>query len=284
MSGRQSAKLRCGFSVAGETWLVEGLDAASLGAWVRDLDAGADADADIRVRVRPERLAAREAGVSGSAGGVYRLTAEDFACEVSAELSNVEVRGEAPVLADAVRASVRLCALLRCLAGGGLALHASCVARGEGEDARAFVLAGPSGAGKTTAAGHAAAGGARIIADDLVMLRRDKGTPRWRASGLPWEAGTVIAAEDASVRAAALVRIVPVPEYALARVKGARAAALALACPPESLGVDTGRIVISTARMVDELAVFRATLPAGREPVARMLDEVRDAAEAADGG
>jgi hypothetical protein len=284
LRGRSAAKLRCAFTVAGEAWLVEGIDASSLGGWARDLDAGADADPDVRVRARREKTVAREAAVSGSPGGVCRLTAEDFACEVSAELSHVEVRGEAPALPDAVRAGVRLAALLRCLSSGGLALHASCVARGDGADARAFVLAGPSGAGKTTAAGHAAASGARIIADDLVMLRRDAEAPEWRASGLPWETGAVAGEGDEPVRAAAFVRIVPAPEYSLAGVRGARAAALALACPPESLGVETGRIVMSTARMVDELAVFRATLPEGPEAVARMLGQAREAAEAADGG
>ncbi|MHC5058808.1 MAG: hypothetical protein ACYTKD_29475 [Planctomycetota bacterium] len=278
MSGRASARLRCLFTIAGEGWLLEGLDAASLGPWARDArarDVDAETGPDVRVRARPESAAARKAGVSGSPGGGYRLTAEDFACEVSASLDQVEIRGEAPALADGVRAGVRLGALLRCRAGGGLALHASCVARGDGRDARAFVLAGPTGAGKTTAAGHAAAAGARVIADDLVMLRRDGDAPEWRASGLPWEAGARVAGENAPVRAAALVRIVQGAEYGLARVRGARAAALALACPPESLGVETGRIVISTARMVDELAVFRATLPEGPEAVRRMLDDVR---------
>jgi len=276
MSGRASAKLRCAFRIAGERWSVEGLGAASLGPWARDTDR----EFDVRVRVRPEKSASRKAAVSGSPGESYRLTAEDFACEVSAKLDRIDIRGEAPALADGVRAGVRLGALLRCLSGGGLALHASCVARGNGSEARAFVLAGPSGAGKTTAAGHAAAGGARVIADDLVMLRRDDGEPRWRASGLPWEAGVKPDVKGDPVRATALVRIAPASEYSLTRVRGARAAALALACPPESLGVDTGRIVISTARMVDELPVFRAGLPEGPDTIQRLLGEVGEIGEA----
>ncbi len=283
------AKLGCVFRIAGENWLLEGLDAATLGPWARDARArDLGTDPDVRVRARREIGAAREPLVSGSPGEAYRLRAEDFACEVSTGLDHIEVRGEAPALADGVRAAVRLGALLRCLAGGGLALHASCVVRddrkrdgGRKDDGGtlAFVLAGPTGAGKTTAAGHAAASaGAKVLADDLVLLRRDRDAPEWRASALPWEADASLSDEGEPVRAAALVRICPGPEYALARVRGARAAALALACPPESLGVDTGRIVISTARMVDELPVFRAELPAGPEAVARMLDEVGAAA------
>jgi len=277
-------KLCCAFRIAGERWSVEGLGAASLGPWARDARVrDADKTPDVRVHVRPEKSGVRKAAVSGSPGESYRLTAEDFACEVSAKLDSVDIRGEAPALPDGVRAGVRLGALLRCLSGGGLALHASCVACGDGQDARAFVMAGPSGAGKTTAAGHAAAGGARVIADDLVMLRRDDGEPRWRASGLPWEAGVSPVEKGDPVRAAALVRIMPAPEYSLTRVRGARAAALALACPPESLGVETGRIVISTARMVDELPVFRATLPEGPDAIQRLLGEVSEAAEASAG-
>lgn len=275
MSGPGSAKLRCGFRIAGERWSVEGLGAASLGDWASASRArDTDKAPDVRVRARPEKPAARKAAVSGSPGESYRLTAEDFACEVSASLDSIDVRGEAAALADGVRAGGRLGSLLRCLSGGGLALHASCVALGNGQDARAFVMAGPSGAGKTTAAGHAAAAGARIIADDLVMLRRDDGEPKWRASGLPWEVG----GNSDPVRAAALVRIVPAPEYSLSRVRGARAAALALACPPESLGFETGRIVLSTARMVDELPVFRAALPEGPDTMQRLLGEVGEAA------
>jgi hypothetical protein len=268
-------ELRCGFRIAGDDWLVEGLPAASLGPWVRDVGARVP---DVRVHARCESSSTRKAGVSGSPGEPYRLTAEDFACEVSASLDDIEVLGEPSALADGVRTGVRLGAMLRCLAGGGLALHASCVATGNGHDARAFVLAGPSGAGKTTAASHAVAAGARKKADDLVLLRRDEATSQWRASGLPWEAGVDLNEGGEPVRAAALVRIAPALEYSLARVTGARAAALALACPPESLGVETERIIISTTQMVAELPVFRAELPEGPDAIERMLDEVREAA------
>lgn len=271
VSDRSSARLSSVCRIAGERWLIEALDAATVGSWAREARArDLGADPAVRVRARPESSAARRASVSASPGEAYRLTAEEFTCEVSAGLDHIEVRGQAPALADGVRAGVRLAALLRCISGGGLALHASCVARG----GRAFVLAGPTGAGKTTAARHAAAAGASVLADDLVLLGRDRDAALWRASGLPWEAAPDLAAGGEPVRAAALVRIVPGPGYALARVRGARAAAMALACPPESLGVETGRIVISAARMVDELAVFRAELPEGPRAVARLLDEV----------
>ncbi len=64
---------------------------------------------------------------------------------------------------------------------GGVLLHAACVARGDG----AYIVAGPSGAGKTTFARSVAGrSDVTILTDERVVLRRtDRG---WLASGTPW--------------------------------------------------------------------------------------------------
>jgi len=64
---------------------------------------------------------------------------------------------------------------------GGLLLHAACLVQG----GRAFVVAGPSGAGKTTIS-RAAASLPRVtvLTDERIVLRRDGG--RWLAHGTPW--------------------------------------------------------------------------------------------------
>ncbi len=271
-------KERATFHLAGELWIVEGLAPGRLGPWARRVSQPTDmADRRVRpavtVRVTPEDAPASAPEVRRSSDA-YHLRAEDFRAQVALDLSKIEVHGEEASLPVAVRAAVRLAGLLRCVRDGrGLALHASGVELG----GRAYVFAGPTDAGKTTAAENASSAlGANVFADDLVFLRREEGSPEWRASGLPWEA---VAGDgrDAGepVTAAALVRIEPGKAFALDRLAGARAAAAALAAPPEVLGADTGRIVLAAARLADELPVWRAKLPEGPEAVARLLAEIR---------
>ena len=64
---------------------------------------------------------------------------------------------------------------------GGLLLHAACLMH----QGRTFVVAGPSGAGKTTLARAAAAlPGVTVLTDERVVVRRHEG--RWFADGTPW--------------------------------------------------------------------------------------------------
>jgi len=81
---------------------------------------------------------------------------------------------------------------------GGAALHAAAIAVG----GRAFVLVGPEGAGKTTWARLSEAAGARVVSDDVVVVRerdgraevlatpfrtqsfRDRGPGRWPLGAL----------------------------------------------------------------------------------------------------
>ena len=279
----ESPRAKAVFRLAGERWLVEGLDARALGAWAeparaRDLEDAPDVTVHVDHEERDEAPASA-VGIVASSGGAYRLSAEDFRAEVAADLAAITVwgdpngdKGDGLSLAASVRAAVRLCALLRCVADArGVALHAS----GVEWEGRAFVFAGPTDAGKTTAAGAASRElGAGVFADDLVLLRREKDAPVWHASGLPWEAGEQTQRRARPVRASALVTIRPGKEFSLARLSGARAAAAGLASPPEVLGVETGRLILTAARLADELPVYRARLPAGDEAVARLLREI----------
>lgn len=260
------------FQLAGDRWLVEGVSAKALGSWARSVRArDLRRPPDVTVHVACENSPIRPPELGASSEGAYRLSAEGFRAEISPDLAEIEVRGERASLAHGVRSVARLAGLLRCVADArGLALHASAVAWGN----RALVLAGPTGAGKTTAAGAASRTlGASVFADDLVFLRRDKDSPKWRASGLPWEADEEARRRPRPIRAAALAAIRPGKAFALTRLKGARAAAAALASPPEALGVETGRLILAAARLADELPAFRAELPAGEEAVKRLLEE-----------
>jgi hypothetical protein len=76
--------------------------------------------------------------------------------------------------------------ILGALAGrAALVVHAAGIVRG----GRAWLFAGPHGAGKSTIAGLLAAErGTALLSDDRVVVRRLRG--RWRAFGTPWS-GTV---------------------------------------------------------------------------------------------
>jgi hypothetical protein len=70
--------------------------------------------------------------------------------------------------------------LMLALAGEGAVVHAAGVDLGRG----GLVLAGASGAGKTTIARAAAAAGLAVLSDDRVIVRRDRAG--WSVHGTPW--------------------------------------------------------------------------------------------------
>jgi hypothetical protein len=270
---------RSRFRIAGERWLVEGLGPGEFGGWARPVRARdlRGRGFDVRVKAEPEASARgqsrRETSARSSApppgmeadGTGFRLRAESFSARLSPGCDEFEVRGLAESLPAAVRLAARLAALVRLAGDGrGLGLHASAVVRG----GRAFVFAGPAGAGKTTLARNAArATGSSILADDLVILRREEGSPLWRASGLPWEAeGARPRSHGAPVEAAALLRITKSSALELKRLTGARAAAMALSSPPEALGIATEKAVVAAARLAVELPVLAAGVPAALGP------------------
>jgi hypothetical protein len=88
--------------------------------------------------------------------------------------------GERRRLAAPIRYPLDQILIALALAGEGLIVHAAAVQFGAG----AVVLAGASGAGKTTIARICAAAGRPVLSDDRVIIRR---SPQgWMAYGTPW--------------------------------------------------------------------------------------------------
>lgn len=121
-------------------------------------------------------------------------------------------------LAAPVRYPLDQILLSLALAGEGLIVHAAAVQFGAG----ALVLAGASGAGKTTIARICAAAGRPVLSDDRVIIRR---APQgWLAWGTPWP-GEGKFAGNRGVPLAGVVllargdesRLAPLPPSALAR-------------------------------------------------------------------
>lgn len=280
---------RATFRIAGETWLVTGLAPDELGPWAAP--AGEDIAPSVIVRAveGAEHDGPPGADLSpvGRTDEGYILRDEQFTALVAPGLDSAEVRGVREALPAGVRDAVRLGAILRCLKSGGLALHAS----GAAWEGRAYVFAGPANSGKTTAARNAAEVlGAEVFADDTVFLCpppvESADRLGWSADGLPWEAGTPEARrKEAPFPLGAVIQLerpegeggesiervgadVPL-QYE--QLTGARAAAAAVALPPEVLGLDANAIVLAAARLAAEAPVFRARLPEGAGAVSELL-------------
>jgi len=277
MNARENERGRATIRIMGERWLATGLAPDELGPWA-DADGGSGPfDVTIRVVEDATAGAAAMVGAEGTERDGYRLGAEHFGADVAPGLRSAEIRVRGTVGADAAaRSTMRLVAVLRCLAGGeGLALHASGVVW----DGRAYVFAGPPDAGKTTAAHQAAESlGATIFADDLVLVRRQPDGV-WRASGLPWEAGRPGGVEPAPL--AGIARISRGEALRIERLRGARAAAAALALLPEAL---SNAAVLAAARLAEDASppgqvprglVWRVVLPEGARAVPRLLRTMR---------
>ncbi len=117
----------------------------------------------LSVRVAGLRLMARLDWVPGLAGGLW--TSEAAGEEWTSVCENY----------------LRLLAAYRLLAAGGVVLHSAGVTGGtegsDGDGAAAWLLLGPSGAGKTTASRLCLAAGAEVLSDDLNAVLMDRGGP-----------------------------------------------------------------------------------------------------------
>jgi hypothetical protein len=135
------------------------------------------ATADLRVDLgsRLEPTTGGRYGLSASEHGQYTFTSPATVARI--DFAGRTCRAEVV----ATREDEGLPALLRVLSillvtesGGGLALHASAALRG----GKAYLFSGPGGAGKSTALRRALEVGAEPLADDLVLLRRERGRRR----------------------------------------------------------------------------------------------------------
>ena len=126
--------------------------------------------------------------------------------------------GEQRRLAAPLRYPLDQILLALALAGEGLIVHAAAVQYGAG----ALVLAGASGAGKTTISRICAAAGRPVLSDDRVVIRRAPGG--WVAWGTPWP-GEGKFAENRGLPLAAVIflargdasHLAPLPPSAVAR-------------------------------------------------------------------
>ncbi|HXH05840.1 MAG TPA: hypothetical protein VNI83_04545 [Vicinamibacterales bacterium] len=112
--------------------------------------------------------------------------------------------------------------------GRGLEIHGCGVVD---RDGRAYLCAGPSGAGKTTIARLWQAAGATVLSDDRVIVRRHAG--RFWLYGTPWH-GDARLASPLGAPLARILHLARGPRHELRALPPAEAAARLLACsfPP----------------------------------------------------
>lgn len=267
--------------IAGELWRLDGPGSEGIA------QAAISGEPAVQVCLTEGTPGATKPGIE-TVGSQLVLRSDDFRAEIGGDYSRLDVRGAREVLPAAGKAAARALAVIRCLKKGiGLAIHGSAVAWGprprDGDgrlpghvDERAFVFSGPAGSGKSTAARAAEELGARVIADDLVLLKRP-GKGNWLAFGLPWEAGSqdtagypLGAVFRMSAREARDVK--PGAKFRVRRLAGARAAAVLLNVPPEAFCARR-EAVRAAALLAEERPVFAAELPEGKEFVERLLRE-----------
>lgn len=198
--------------------------------------------------------------------GLWRLKDESVEALIAGNLGHVQILARYEELCSGVCAALRVVAILRCNAAGGLVLHASGVELG----GKAFLFAGPSGCGKTTSAAHAITGtNAYGLADDTAFVVRRDGI--WMASGLPWEPNSC----GRAVPLGAIACLGRSSLLKMERLSSSRAAAALLALPGVNLSGDAERAVSDALERVESLAattpVFRLWLPPDPEAIARFL-------------
>ncbi len=171
---------------------IAGLPVAVRAAQSRDLDDLAavyhrfPTDAEPALDVDVERVAgfARERGpeypafrrtMQRSPGATHRLHVERFDAEGEIDIGELPLSARFRVgpSANSLEACVRIAASLALARHGALILHASAVEHA----GRALVFTGVSGAGKSTISSLLDHRPARKIGDELIVLRRDPGSP-----------------------------------------------------------------------------------------------------------
>jgi hypothetical protein len=158
---------------------------------------------------------------------------------------------------------------------GGALMHAASIAGKEG----ALVVAGPSGAGKTTMSRAAATLGARVLSDERTIVRPSASSGGWLAGGTPWP-GDGGFAENRSVPLRALILLEQSDRDELVPLSPARALALLYRChfPPVWDATACERTLGHLERLVRELPAFLYRNRKGPESARILLDQVGGAA------
>lgn len=164
--------------------------------------------------------------------------------------------------AGVVETVLRVAVARRLLQRGGLLVHAAGVVR----DGEAWVLAGRSGAGKSTAAGHAARAGMAVLSDDLVAVVPGDGGPE--ALRVPFTGD--LRADAAAPERTPLrgwVRLEKSPEESCRRLRHGETVALLAAC---ATGVNhdpgSAEALLAVAASLAATPAYALRLGAGRVP------------------
>jgi len=206
----------------------------------------------LEVRRVPRRFPDRHLGTvaAGDDGLALRLPGGRARVDSAGRRMQVEV--DADATPPALEPALRLLLYLACIARGGVPLHAAAVALGR----RAAAFFGPSGQGKTTAAGCS---GGRLLQEDLVLLlpRADRG---WVVAAAPVWSRPDLPPTRRAVRLGALLRPGPGPEVRLRRLRRGEAAPL-LFNPPGLIG--GGFAGAPAARLLESCSRLAAGVPCG---------------------
>ncbi len=157
---------------------------------------------------------------------------------------------------------------------GGALMHAASIAGRDG----AFLVAGPSGAGKTTMSLAAAPLGALVLSDERSVVRPAPGGG-WLVGGTPWP-GDGGFAEERSVPLRALILLEQSDRDELTPISPARALAMLYRCHflPLWDPIARERTVSNLERLVRELPAFLYRNRKGPEAAEQLLARLGGAA------
>lgn len=159
---------------------------------------------------------------------------------------------------------------------GGLLAHAAAIAGRDG----AFLVAGPSGAGKTTLSRAAAPLGACILSDERTIVRPRPGIPgQWLVGGTPWS-GEGGFADNRSVPLRGILLLEQADRDELVPLSPARALALLYRChfPPLWDPEAAARTLDHMERLVREVPAFLFRNRKGGQAAQLLLDRLGGAA------
>jgi hypothetical protein len=154
--------------------------------------------------------------------------------------------------------------------GGGALMHGAAIGGRDG----AFLVAGPSGAGKTTMSRAAALQGAAVLSDERTVLRPARGGG-WVLGGTPWP-GEGQFADNRSLPLRGLVLLEQSDRDELVPISQARALALLYRChfPPPWDPLAAERTLDNLAHAVHEVPAFLCKNRKGPAAAAMLLDRL----------
>ncbi|MCU1277536.1 MAG: hypothetical protein JWM53_1082 [bacterium] len=154
---------------------------------------------------------------------------------------------------------------------GGALMHAAAIAGRDG----ALLVAGPSGAGKTTMSRAAAALGAHVLSDERTIVRPSARGDGWLIGGTPWP-GEGGFAENRSLPLVGLILIEHADRDELSPLSPARALAMLYRChfPPLWDPIASENTLSNLEQLVRSVPAFAYRNRKGPEAAQRLLARV----------